>query len=44
MGRETVLCRAEQLYNRPVCLVGAKLDTVSVENASNGDRLADWRF
>jgi len=44
MGRETVLCRAEQLYKRPVCLVGAKLDTVSVENASNGDRLADWRF
>ena len=36
MGRETVLCRAAQVYKRPVCLVGAKLDTVSVENASNG--------
>lgn len=44
MGRETVLCRAAQAYDRPLCLVGAKLDSIAVENASNGDRLADWRF
>lgn len=44
MGRETVLCRASKAYERPLCLVGAKLDTIAVENASNGKRLADWRF
>lgn len=44
MGRETVLCRASMAYERPLCLVGAKLDTIAVENASNGKRLADWRF
>lgn len=43
-GRETVLCRAAKAYERPVCLVGTKLDSISIENASNGDRLADWRF
>ena len=43
-GGETVLCRAAQAYERPLCLVSAKLDLIAVENASNGDRLADWRF
>jgi len=43
-GRATVLCRATQAYNRPLCLISAKLDLIAVENASNGDRLADWRF
>lgn len=43
-GRETVLCRAATAYERPVCLVGTKLDSVSIENASNGERLADWRL
>ena len=43
-GPETVLCRATHPYERPLCLVGAKLDSIVVENASNGDRLADWRF
>ena len=37
-GSETVLCRAAQAYERPLCLVGAKLDSIAVENASNGDR------
>ena len=44
MGRETVLCHASTAYERPLCLVGAKLDSIAVENASNGQRLADWRF
>jgi len=44
MGRETVLCRAAKAYERPLCLVGAKLDTIAVENASNEQRLADWQF
>ena len=43
-GRETVLCRGASAYERPVCLVGTTLDGVSIENASNGDRLADWRL
>ena len=43
-GRETVLCRAPTAYQRPVCLVGAKLDGISIENAANGERLADWRL
>lgn len=42
-GRETVLCRAAKAYERPVCLVGTKLDSISIENAANGERLADWR-
>ena len=44
MGRETVLCRASRAYERPLCLVGAKLDSIAVENAANGSRLADWSF
>lgn len=44
MGRETVLCHASRAYERPLCLVGANLDSIAVENASNGERLADWRF
>ena len=43
-GRETVLCRSANAYERPVCLVGTRLDGVSIENASNGERLADWRL
>lgn len=43
-GRETVLCRAASAYQRPVCLVGAKLDGISIENAANAERLADWRL
>lgn len=43
-GRETVLCRAAKAYDRPVCLVGTKLDSVSIENASSGERLAAWRL
>lgn len=43
-GRETVLCRASTAYERPVCLVGAKLDSVAIENAADGKRLADWRL
>lgn len=43
-GRETVLCRAANPYDRPVCLVGTKLDSITIENASNGERLSDWRF
>jgi hypothetical protein len=43
-GRETVLCHAAKAYERPVCLVGTKLDSISIENAADGDRLADWRF
>lgn len=41
---ETVLCRAAQAYERPLCLVSAKLDLIAVENASTGDRLADWQL
>jgi len=43
-SRETVLCWAVQAYERPLCLISAKIDLIAVENASNGDRLADWRF
>ena len=43
-SRETVLCRAAQAYERPLCLVSAKFDLIAVENASNGERLADGRF
>lgn len=43
-GQETVLCRAANPYERPVCLVATKLDSISIENALNGDQLADWRF
>ncbi len=42
--RETVLCRTAQPYERPLCLISAKFDLIAVENASNGERLADWRF
>lgn len=44
MSRETVLCRAVQTYERPLCLISATIDLIAVENASSGDRLADWRF
>lgn len=43
-GRETVLCHASMAYDRPMCLIGTKLDGISIENASNGERLADWRL
>ena len=43
-GRETVLCRAANAYERPVCVIATKLDRISIENATNGDRLAEWRF
>jgi len=43
-SRETVLCRAAQTYERPLCVVSAKFDRIAVENASNGDQLAEWRF
>jgi len=43
-SQDTVLCRAARAYERPACLIGAELGSVSVENVSIGDRLADWRF
>ena len=42
--RETVRCNAAKAFERPVCLVGAKLDSISIENIESGEQLADWSF
>lgn len=43
-GRATVLCHVAGAYQRPVCLVGTKLDRISIENPANDERLADWAY
>ncbi len=43
-GRDTILCRTAKPYERPVCVVGTELESVSIDNASSGERLSTWRF
>lgn len=39
----TVICDTAQQSERPTCLVGAELDSISVESARSGKRLSQWQ-
>ena len=37
----TVICHGEATYRRPTCLISAEFDRVAIENAADGDLLAE---